>query len=187
MGSIRRRRDHELIDAIEAIEPRSYSGTLWRVVREGRDPTQCSRSGGRWDDGTFDVLYTAEEKQGALSEMKFHLMRGQPVMPSKVRYTLYELHVSCSATLQLLDLEAIAALGVDIAKYGQLSYQEKHNEYPRTQDIGEVAHFLEYHGLVVPNARYDCKNVVLFCDRVPPDALEVTQDRGIIDWNETAS
>lgn len=182
MEAPRKRRDSALIDAIEAIEPVIYEGTFWRVVREGRNPIQCSRSGGRWDDGTFDVLYTSEQKQGAISEMKFHLLRGQPVIPSQVKYQVYEIALALQRSLKLLDLAALAALGLDISRYGQLSYNEKHGEYPRSQDIAEAAHFLDYDGLVVPSARYDCLNVIAFCDRLAAGALVVTRDGETVEW-----
>ena len=180
----KKRRDSALLDAIESIAPAVFSGPVWRVVREGRDPTRCSASGGRWDDGTFDVLYTSAERLGALTEMRFHLMRGQPVIPSLVKYKLYELELHLERALKLLDLAALARVGLDTARFGQLSYNEKHNEYPRSQDIGEVAHFLDIDGLVVPSARHDCLNVVAFCDRVRPEAIGIKQDCGLIDWRK---
>ncbi|MCG8562849.1 MAG: RES family NAD+ phosphorylase [Hyphomicrobiales bacterium] len=176
------RRDHKLIDAIEGHASVAFDGPVWRVVRDGRAPTQCSASGGRWDDGSFDVLYTAAAEDGAIAEMYFHLKRGQPIFPSRVRYRLYELRVSLERALRLADLGPLAALGVDTSRYGQLSYQERQAEYPRCQDVGEVAHFLEFDGLIVPSARWDCMNVVLFCDRVPPAAMQATADRGLVDW-----
>jgi RES domain-containing protein len=179
-----KRRDNRLIDAIEAIAPVEYSGTVWRIVREGRDPAQGSRSGGRWDDGTFDVLYTSERREGALAEMKFHLLRGQPVIPSLVKYRLHELEVAMQRTLRLLDLEALAALGLDTARYGLLSHAEKDAEYPRSQDIAETAFFLDFDGLVVPSARYDCLNVVLYCRRLRPGAIEARVDHGEVDWTK---
>lgn len=180
----RKRRDSALIDAIEEIESVSFSGPVWRVTREGRDPTQCSRSGGRWDDGTFDVLYTSTERIGAINEMRFHLMRGQPVMPSLVTYNLYELDVSIDRALRLLSTEALVKIGLDISRFGQLSYNDKEAEYPRSQDVGEVAHFLEYDGLIVPSARHECHNVVVFCDRILPEALTISTDHGPVNWNE---
>jgi RES domain-containing protein len=177
-----KRRDSKLIDAIEAIAPVEYLGPVWRIVREGRDPTQCPRSGGRWDDGTFDVLYTSERREGALAEMKFHLLRGQPVIPSLVKYRLHELAVSMKRALRLLDLETLAALGLDTARYGQLSYAEKAAEYPRAQDIAETAFFLDFDGLVVPSARYACQNVVLFCEKLKPGAIVERMDHGLVDW-----
>lgn len=178
------RRDSALIDALEAIEPVAFEGAVWRIVREGRDPLQCSASGGRWDDGTFDVLYTSLERRGAFEEMRFHLMRGQPVMPSRVTYRMFELQVRMDRALKLLDLGALADLGLDVSRYGRLSYESRSNEYPRTQQIGEVAHFLEFDGLLVPSARHDCLNAVLFGDRMPPDASSLLHDHGVIDWRD---
>lgn len=152
------------------------------MVREGRDPLQCSASGGRWDDSTFEVLYTSLKREGAIAEIYFHLMRGQPVFPSKVRYCLFELKVSLSEILRFETLDELSALGLDISRYGQLSYQERQQEYPRTQEIAEVADFLDCDGLQVPNARLACANLVLFCDRLQPDSMEVVKDHGIMDW-----
>jgi RES domain-containing protein len=177
-----RRRDSALIDAIEAIAPERFESTAWRVVKDRRDPRQCSASGGRWDDGTFDVLYTSLERNGAIAEMHFHLGRGQPVFPSRVQYRLHELNVMAQRALKLLDLEALGKLGMTTKEFGKLAYQEKKAEYPRSQDIAEVAHFLEFDGLIVPCARWDCRNAVLFCDRVEfPDQDAVT-DHGLVDW-----
>lgn len=184
MRMARKRRDNTLIDAIEAIDPVVYTGTVWRVTREGRDPTQCSSSGGRWDDGTFDVLYTSEMSEGAIEEMRFHLMRGQPVIPSQIKYHLHEIDLSLKSSLKLLDLQALQNVGLDTARYGQLSYQEKNVEYPRSQDIGEVAHFLGYDGLVVPSARHECLNVIPFCDQIPPDDMIEKKDHGQVDWGQ---
>lgn len=186
MASVRRRRDNALLDAIEAHVPVPYDGAVWRVVREGRSPVICSRSGGRWDDGTFDVLYTSQDADGALAEMHFHLGRGQPVFPSKVRYHLHEVQTSIAKALKLFDLAALAKLGLDTARYGQLSYQDKAGEYPRSQDIGEAAHFLEFDGLIVPSARWECQNVILFCDRVPPESYLPVTDHGLVDWTDWA-
>lgn len=177
------RRDDRLIDAIDELSPSSFSGTVWRVVRDGHDPRQCSASGGRWDDQTFGVLYTSQQRDGAIAEMYFHLKRGQPVFPQKVRFRLYELRVSAEQVLDLLDPATLADLGVDMARYGQLSYEERASEYPRTQEIGEIAHLLDYSALLAPNARWDCTNVVVFCDRIAAEQLEIVSDHGLIDWS----
>lgn len=174
-------RDSRLIDALEALPHKPFEGIVWRVVREGRDPLQCSASGGRWDDGGFDVLYTSRERDGAVAEMYFHLLRGQPVFPSQIRYGLHELKVSLQHVMALT-MGDLAALGLDKARYGQLSYDERRQEYPRTQEIADVARFLDCDGLLVPNARWDCMNLIVFCDRLKPDSMEVTRDHGLIDW-----
>ncbi len=175
-------RDYALLDAIEAIDPVHYHGSVWRAAGDGHDPCRCSRSGGRWDDGTFDVLYTSEMADGAIAELYFHLKRGQPVFPSQVRYRLHEIFSHLDRALRLVDMAALERLGLDTSKYGRLSYQERQAEYPRSQDIGEAAHFLGFDGLIVPSARWDCRNVILFCDEVPPESCYQRKDHDVIDW-----
>lgn len=177
-------RDSALIDALEKITPVAFNGTTWRVVREGRDVLTCGAAGGRWDDGTFDVLYTSQEADGAIAERYFHLSRGLPVFPSRLSYHLFELRVAMNRSLHLADTNAIQQLGVNISRYGTLSYADRVDEYPRTQDIGETALFVGFDGLIVPSARWNCANIVLFCDRVPPDSYAVVRDHGTIDWDE---
>ncbi|WP_201788298.1 RES family NAD+ phosphorylase [Mesorhizobium sp. ORS 3428] len=173
-----------MIDALEVLPHTPFDATVWRVVHENRDVTQYSSSGGRWDDGTFEVLYTALHRDGAIAEMYFHLLRGQPVFPSKARFKLYELRVALKATIRLTTLPELQALGLDTTRYGQLSYAERTSEYPRTQEISEVAHFLDCDGLVVPNARWPCTNLVIFGDNIEPGTVDVVRDHGTIAWDD---
>lgn len=183
MVGVRNVRDNDLIDALEEADAEPFEGSVWRVVREGKDPCLCGNPGGRWDDRTFDVLYTATDRDGAIAEMYFHLSRGQPVIPSKVRYKTFQLSVSLSRLLALPSLDHLSKFGYDVSTFGQLSYDDREHEYPRTQDIAETAHFLEYDGILVPSARWNCANIVFFCDQLPVGALEVANDHGLIDWS----
>jgi hypothetical protein len=114
--------------------------------------------------------------------MRFHLLKGQPLIPSRVNFNLYELRLQLENVLDLSSQEALRDLGMDLATYGRLSYGDHRGEYPQPQQISEVAHFHGHDGLLVPSARADCSNVVVFCDRVGPDQIEVLQDHGKIVW-----
>lgn len=179
----RPRRDPALIDALEAIEPVLFRGPVWRIVGDGRDPLRCSASGGRWDDGSFDVLYTSQTREGATEEMRFHLMRGQPVMPSRIAYRLFGIEAALDRALRFLDLDALARVGLDVGTFGRLSYEGRAGEYPRTQQIGEVAHFLDFDGLIAPSARAAALNVVIFCDKAPSLRESAVTDHGLVRWS----
>jgi RES domain-containing protein len=172
MSGTWRARDLELLDALDRLERIAVADTVWRVVRNGRDPLLCHRSGGRWDAGRFDVLYTAFHPDGAVSEMYFHLSR-QPVFPS-VAFTLNEIEVTTRNTLKFADLRELQEHGVDPAGYPDLLYQ-------RTQEIGDAAAFLGFDGLIAPSARWDCLNLILFCDGLAADDL-VLRSSSRIDW-----
>ncbi|PSJ63328.1 RES family NAD+ phosphorylase [Kumtagia ephedrae] len=178
-----RPRDIRLIDALDGREGISLDEVVWRVAREGRDPTDCGSAGGRWDDTTFEVLYTSRTRDGALAEMLFHLRAGQPVVPSRLRFGLHELRVRLRNVLDLSSLPVLEALGLDTRQYGRMSYLERTAEYPRTQEIAEVAHFHGHDGLIVPSARSGASNLIVFCGRIDPDQVETIRDHGIVDWN----
>ena len=132
-----------------------------------------SPSGARWDPGTFDVLYTALARDGALAEIHFHLSR-QPVFPSKIRFHLCELSVRVEGLLRLPDMTALERLGVQRASYADLLYA-------RTQEIGDAAQFLGFAGMIVPSARWSGLNLVLFTDRLAPEALSARSHEAV-DW-----
>lgn len=181
-------RDHALIDVLEQLDLHDFQGRVWRVTRDGRDPTIFFGGGNRWDDGTFDVLYTSLAREGALAEMRFHLSRGQPVVPSKIRYRLHELEVSVRGVLHLTDSGVLADIGVDISNFGRLPYLDRQGEYEACQKVGEAIHFLgsdapqDPSAILVPNARHASTNLVLFADYVNPDDVRHVEDHGLIDW-----
>jgi RES domain-containing protein len=177
-----RARDSKLLDALESLAAKPFDGVVWRVVRQGRDPLVGSSVGGRWDDKTFDALYTSQTAEGALSETYFHLSRGQPVIPSQVNYQLFEIAAEIPKCIELPTLEDLLGLGLRTETYGQLCYDERHAEYPRTQEIAEAVYFLGHEGLSVPSARHASKNLVIFTERVPPGNLSIIRVHETINW-----
>ena len=175
-------RDQALLDALERREQEPFSGSVWRSVRAGRSPSECWRAGGRWDDRSFDVLYTSEAREGAVAERRFHLFRGQPLPPSKVRYELFELRVRLFAVMIFNDLEALRSIGMSTSGYGLASYADKESEYPRSQEVAEACFFLGADGILVPSARHDSRNLIVFCEQDTNLQIEVVRSHGLIDW-----
>jgi len=167
-------RDLQLLDLLDAHMGVSFEGEVWRIVRDGTDVLQGYPAKARWDPGTFDVLYTSMEREGALQEIHFHLSQ-QPVFPSRVRSTLHRIAVRTQRTLKLADLEAVRGLGVSPETYASLSYE-------RTQDIGDAAAFLGFDGIIAPSVRHRCHNLIIFCDHFTPADLSVL-DTEAVDWD----
>ncbi|MEO7221072.1 MAG: RES family NAD+ phosphorylase [Devosia sp.] len=180
-------RDNDLLDLLDQKARLRREFSVWRVVRDGRLPDQCGRPGGRWDDGSFDVLYTAETADGAIAEIWFHLAKGQPVFPTKVPYRLFELTVRLESCMLFSNIAELAQLGVDISNFGQLSHADRVLEYPRLQEVAEHASFLGADGLSVPSARWANANVVVFCEQIAPGGLSIAKDHGLVDWDAWSS
>jgi RES domain-containing protein len=172
--TVRRAHDDRLLDAISEITPVEYDRTVWRVVREGRSPTDGSRGAGRWNPADLPVLYCSEEPDGSLAEIHFHLSRGQPVFPSRIRHVLWKLGVELERSLTLLDFDALTALGVEVRRYREILYA-------KTAEIGAAAAFLGYDGLIAPSARHDCANLVIFLDNAAPETIREIGSEPV-DW-----
>ena len=147
---------------------------MWRVVRRGRDVLDGSRGSGRWNTAEMSVLYGAAHMDGAIAEMNFHLSRGQSVFPSRMRHDVFKLAVRAHRTLVLADMAQLKQLGVDDSRYHELLYN-------RTQEIGAAASFLGFDGLIVPSARWDCQNMVLFLDALNLEEIQTISSQQI-DW-----
>lgn len=172
-------RPKALLDAIEAETPTKFSGPVWRVVTDGFDPLRPSRAGGRWDDGSFDVLYTSASRDGALAESWFHAAKGQPIIPSKIEKRLYQIEAELHRVLDLSSNGKLVSLGVNMAAYGRLSYIQRVEEYPAPQQIAEVAFFHEYQAVIVPSARWAGANVVIMTEHVALTQLEIIADEPV--------
>ena len=176
-------RDSALLDALERLAQLPFSGTVWRSVREGRKPSQCWRAGGRWDDRSFDVLYTSTDLDGAIAERRFHIFRGQPIPPSKVRYELFELKIELTAVISFPDLASLQSIGMNTNGYGLASYADRTAEYPRSQEVAEACFFLGADGLLVPNARHNSQNLIVFCEQNTDMKIETVRSLGLLDWD----
>lgn len=175
-------RDSALLDALEDLRQAPYESHVWRSVGQGRDPTDCWRSGGRWDDKSFDVLYTSETREAAIEERRFHLFMGQPIAPSKLSYELFELAVSLEGVIELPDLASLKAVGMNTNGYGRASYAEKDNEYPPSQTIAEACFFLGADGILVPTARHGSRNLVVFCEQNTQKEVDIVKNHGVIEF-----
>ena len=147
--------DPALLDGLDALEGQQFDGEVWRVTWAARDPLAGGSGGGRWSpDGRFEVLYTSLEDNGAMAEAYYHLSKA-PVMSSS-HMLLNHLSVSLDNVLYL-DVDQLTELGME----DPLASRSR-GDIGRS--IGEAACMLDYHGLVVPSARWDCENLVIFLD-----------------------
>lgn len=167
------RHDRALLDALDQPGD-TFSGSVWRIVRAGRDPLKGSTLKGRWSGADdYSVLYTSCERDGAMAEIGYRLSL-EPIWPSRLEHMIYELKVDCSRVLDLSELSSLANLGVNTDKYQSFDYEA-------TARISSAANFLEFDAMLVPCARYSCKNLVVFNER--PNTIEIVASN-LVDWDK---
>lgn len=176
-GRLSRQHDRELLDAIEAHAYEAFSGETWRVTARGRDPLRGSTAGGRWSPpGEFEVLYTSLAREGALAEIGYRLSL-EPVWPSRIEHEIHRIRARTARSLRIADVGSLAGLGVDVRRYASF-------EYSATQAIAAAAFFLDFDGLIVPSARCDELNLVIFAERLGIGARLKVETSELVDWAE---
>ena len=174
MTSSGRVHDRAILDALDTMDAVPFDGTVWRIVRTGLEPTRGSAASGRWSPGgSVEVLYTSQEREGALSEIGYRLSL-EPVWPSRIQHEIYAISAKGERCLRFADIASLGPLGVDVPRYESF-------DYDATQTLAAAAHFLEFDGLIVPSARHASANLVVFMDREIAASLEV-RSRESIDW-----
>lgn len=174
MAGRRASHDVTLLDALTELPETSFSGEFWRVVHGDRSPIDGSKGAGRWNRRETEVLYCALERDGALSEIHFHITKAQPVFPSRLRSRACRMQGRFEKVLDLADMALLVRLGVDRNRYSEMLYET-------TQKIGEAVGFLGFEAMLVPNARHDSTNLVVFPDNCDLDEIQ-EQAREKVDW-----
>jgi len=175
MSARRSSHDVALLDALSELPEVPFAGDLWRVVNGVRSPLDGSTGAGRWNVRESEVLYCALEKDGALSEIYFHINRQQSVFPSRLTSTVHRLEATFDRTLDLTDRQRLSRLGVDLNRYTEILYDQ-------TQKIGEAVNFLGFEAMLVPNARHESTNLVVFPQNCDLDEISLAEAADV-DWS----
>lgn len=115
----------------------------------------------RWNPPGLAAIYTSLERETAIAEGQ-HAIDSQPLRPRARRY-VYELRVSATKVLRITESD-FSTLGLDPEDL--LAYN-----FAACQRIAAHAAFLEYDALIVPSAREDGSNLVIFVNELAGDAI----------------
>jgi RES domain-containing protein len=154
--------DPDLLDAIERLGSEALDGiTVWRHMFNDNPPELSNTRGARWNPAGLAAIYTSEQRETAIAEGQ-NAIDSQPLRP-KARRVVYELRVSATKALRIRETD-FPSLGLD--RSDLIS-----PDFAACQRIGAHAAFLGYDALIVPSARIDGMNVVVFVNELAADSV----------------
>ena len=121
----------------------------------------------------FEALYTSLDENGAIAEIYYHLTKA-PVFTSSA-VNLFKLPVRTEHTLVFDTVDALERVGVEEEAF-------RRGNYARTCEIGAAACFLDAEGLIVPSARWNCSNLILFPDRMLDLETLSVEEIFVVNW-----
>ena len=169
-------RDPDLLAHLEGWREGPFEGAVHRVVWADRSPVQGSSGArGRWSspDSQFEVLNTSFMPEGASAEFEafWSLFEQRPD-----RQALnWRLRVRLNRAVEL-DFGALETLHVAQSDYGD-------REYSRTQEISDAVNYLGYDGLIVPSARYECRNLIIYIQNLAGDWVVEDDESKPFEWS----
>ena len=99
-----------------------------------------------------------------------------------MKYELFTLRVDLNSVITFSALDELNAVAMNTSRYGAASYVERAGEYRRPQEIAEACFFLGADGIVVPNARHDSLNLIVFCEQEPRPSISAPEFHCTIEW-----
>ncbi len=146
--------DQDLLDALESLEAQSWEGEAWRFVLGDTDPFQPNTRGARWNPPDTAALYTSLERSTVLAELD-HVRHLQTPPLRKELFVLHTIRTRVTKMLDLSDRDLLVTLGV---RDSELSSDDQ----TPCRRVGGAAAWLGHDGILVPSARTEGMNLVVF-------------------------
>ena len=169
--------DPALLALLERCVQGPFEGIVHRVVWSGASPVQGSRSArGRWNSpqAGFEVLNTSLEGDGARAEFEafWALFEQRPDRPASI----WRLRVRLQRVVRL-EFKDLEQFGVPRSEYAT-------RDYARTAAISDVVSRLGCDGLIVPSARYNGRNLVVYMQNLDEDSRVEELESSPFSWSD---
>lgn len=145
--------DPRIAETLARLPEGQYEGDVWKHTLPGQAPAAANTRGARWNPPDTPTVYVAVEQATAIAEGQF-LVGLQPQAMKGTR-RIHRGTVKLSRVLDLRDKETVQALGLSDADL-------RSNDHAACRRVGGTAEWLGIEALIVPSARSDGANLVIF-------------------------
>ncbi len=147
------RYNEKLLELLARLTPKEWEGEVFRHMFASYPPERENTSGARWNLPEVPAIYTSLEKDVVLAEAE-HQIAMQPIRP-KAKRTVYKIAVRLSSVLNISDPGTLDLLSIDANAL-------KGPDLRACQMVGSCVERLGHDGLIVPSARANGLNLVIY-------------------------
>lgn len=149
----------ELLDALERLSSAPWAGGVYRHVFGENSPVAENISGARWNPPGTAAIYVTFASDTAVAEGD-HAVAVQPLRTQVARW-IYPLEVGLSHVVDLSDRNLLIDLGIT-------NHELASDDHAACQLVGGAVAWLGRDGLIVPSARHEGTNLVIFPTNLDP-------------------
>jgi RES domain-containing protein len=142
-----------LLEAVSKLSASPWDGVVFRHTFGSISPRKENQLGARWNPAEVPAIYCSLERETAIAEVDFHISL-QPFKPTTER-RVHRVEVRVPAVVDLTNWEILERLGISRSSYATV-------EPPRCKEVGGAIAFLGHSGILVPSARHDGLNLVVY-------------------------
>ena len=152
--------DRETIQALEQFTPAPWEGIVFRHMFANFPPERENASGARWNPPPIPAIYTSLVRKTAIAEADYYISL-QPIRP-RARRVVYRIQVTLTSVFDLSGSPALSILGLNDESLASI-------DHSACRRVGGAVEWLGHDGLLVPSARTDGTNLVIFPNRKTPN------------------
>jgi RES domain-containing protein len=152
--------DRELLERLDQFRPKPWCGEVFRHMFGDYPPERENQRGARWNPPETPAIYASLSRVVALVEAEFHIGL-QPIRP-RAKRTVYRVSVVLASVVDLSDRDQLVELGILERDLTSLDHRA-------CQNVGGAVEWLGNDGLLVPSARADGVNLVIFPNQQKSD------------------
>lgn len=142
-----------LLDQLEEFGGQEWEGVAYRHMFGSYPPARMNTLGARWNPREVAAIYASLERETALAEAEYRISL-EPFRP-KARRTLYRISVRLNSVVDLREPARLALVGLTDAELVA-------DDFTACQKVGGATQLLGNDGLLVPSARANGANLVIF-------------------------
>jgi RES domain-containing protein len=151
----------ELLDALQQAPSGPLETQAWRHMFGSHQPDRENTGGARWNPPGVAAIYLSCGREGAIAEGD-HAIAVQPLMPRARRF-VYVVEIQLGNILDLSDAN-------DLHRAGLTEDDLADDDHSACREVGAAIDWLEHDGLLIPSARSDAKNLVIYPAHRPAGA-----------------
>lgn len=156
--------DEKIRNRLARVEAVLWEGDVYRHMFAGMAPDRENVGGARWNPSGVAAIYTALIRETALAEADHRLRLETIPLRKDIRRTIYRVHVTLNAVVDLSDWTLLGELGIDQAMLEEV----QKSSLRACQQVGGGVDWYEYDGLLVPSARGEGANLVIYPSNQKP-------------------
>ncbi|MCH8112062.1 MAG: RES family NAD+ phosphorylase [Proteobacteria bacterium] len=151
--------DPQLLDELQKLESPAWEGRVWRHMFGDNSPMVENTRGARWNPTEVPAIYASADRSTAIAEADYRISL-EPLRP-RAKRTLYELRARLQSVLDITSEEVLGRLGLGPEALSGI-------DWSICQHVGGAAAWLEHDGLLVPSARAEGSNLVIYPNNTGP-------------------